>query len=149
MLHACSTHVLTTLPLTSTVFPEASMFCSTRDLCSARYGSVNKFCTLLLISSFRWYPKSSQVISLAVSIREVCASMVMMALLGFRAAVGKRVEVVTSGEEADCPRNGMLNEELSPCVNACTNEPPAGLIQRGDECNTLDVISENKSVNFG
>ena len=42
--------------------------------------------------------------------------MVMMALLGFREAVGKRVEVSPEGEDRDVFwwTNGTLREELRP-----------------------------------
>ena len=53
--------------------------------------------------------------------------MVMMALFGFRDAVGKRVEISPGGEDemdAFWWTKGTLREELRPWVNALTKDPP-------------------------
>ena len=57
-------------------------------------------------------------------ITELCASMVTIALFGFLAAEGKRVEA----SSVDCLgwMDGMFSEVWRPClVNARTNDPPS------------------------
>lgn len=120
-------NVLTTFPLMWTVSPQMLIFCSISARCFPRYGSVNRFWIFIPERSTGWKPKSSHVISLATRIREDWASMVMMALLGFRAAVGKR------GNWSPLPTPptgevhwtyGMVREVSRPWVKARTKDPP-------------------------